>query len=580
MRFRVLGQLEAYDGERSYHLGAPMQRVLLAHLLLTVGRTLPVGELVDRLWDGAAPARAVSTLHVHVLRLRRVLAATGCVARIETGARAYRLDLGTDTLDAVDFQRAVVGVMEAGDVAAELTAINAALGLWVGDVLEGVPGDWPRYREVRMLTELRTAVREQRAKAYLAAGRFVAAVEELRALVTEYPDREQLRHLLVLALHRTGRRAEALAAYDDAYRFAVDHLGLVPGEELQRLQQKILHGSPEGHSAVLVHRPCLLPARRGRLVGRDGRLAELGAALRGGATTCVITGMPGVGKSSLAVWLAHAVRDEFPDGQLYADLDGGRADTSVVLARFLRLLGVRHELVPDGLAARAELFRVHTTDRRILVVLDDVADAARIRALLPGDGRSAVIVTSRNSLAALDGAVRCRLDELTPRDSIVLLGQFAGAPRITREPAAARSIVERCGRLPLALRIAGSLLAARPDQSVAALAALLDDDRRALDLLVCEDLSVWAGLARSYEALPVNARRAFRLVGFVDADRGFTLSTVTALLNSTEEEGRAVVATLIDAHLITAAGDIYRMSRLTSLFARSQAERRDARRAG
>ncbi|GAA1295582.1 AfsR/SARP family transcriptional regulator [Saccharothrix xinjiangensis] len=566
MLFRVLGRLEAHDGTRAHHLGAPMQRALLAHLLLTAGRPLPVGELVDRLWDGAAPARAVGTLHVHVLRLRRALAATGCAARVETGPRTYRLDLGADAVDAEDFRRTLDAATAATDPAAELAALDAALDLWRGDVLAGVPGDWPRYREVRALTELRATARERRAEANLAARRFGVAVEELRGLVAEHPDREHLRHLLVLALHRAGRRAEALAAYDAAYRFAADHLGLEPGAELRRLQRMVLHGEEPPRPGPRATGPCALPARRGRLVGRDEPLADLAAALRAGTSTCVVTGMPGVGKSALALWLAHALRDDFPDGQLHAGLDGGRADPSAVLDRFLRLLGVPDDLVPPGLEARAELFRARTTDRALLVVLDDAADAAGVRALLPGDGRSAVIVTSRNPLAALDGAVRRRVDVLGEPDSVALLADLAGAARVAREPAAARLVAERCGHLPLALRVAGALLAAHPDRSVGALADLLADERTRLDRLTCEDLSVRARFDRAGEALGEVERHALRVLGAAPAGE-ITAASTAALLGAAPERGRAVVAALADAHLITEASGGYRMPRLIRLYA-------------
>ncbi|WP_433260116.1 BTAD domain-containing putative transcriptional regulator [Actinosynnema sp. CS-041913] len=574
MEFRMLGQFELRDGDRTHHLGGPMQRALLAHLLLSAGQPIPAETLVERLWGGSASDRANGMIQVHVLRLRRVLAAGGCAATVATSPRAYRVDLGADTLDVAEFRGHVdvaAQAREAGDTLGELAALDAALALWRGDVLSGVGGDWPRFAEVRRLIDARSAAREQRAVAQLALRRPAEALGELRSLVADHPDRESLRYLLVLALHRTGRRAEALAAYDDAYRYAADHLGLAPGDDLRRLQRTVLQGSTDEvrlEREVVELRPRALPARPAHFVGREDDLDRLAAA-RG---IRVITGMPGVGKSALALRLAHGLREDHPDGQLHAEL--GRIDPSDVLARFLRLLGVRAAFVPDGLVERAELFRAHTADKRLLVVLDDATSASQVRALLPGDGPATVIVTSRTPLAALDGAVRCRLDVLGEPESVALLAGVAGARRVELAPAAARLIVDRCGRLPLALRVAGGRLAARPDWPLATFADLLADDRTRLDRLVCEDLSVRARLDAGCAALGGAERRAFRLLGLLDAGT-FGTATVAALLDTGEAAARDLLDTLVDAGLVASAGADHVLPDLVRLYAREQAERLD-----
>jgi len=573
MRFQILGHLEARDGDRSHHLGAPMQRSLLAHLLLAAGRPLPADELVDRLWNGAAPERATGTLQVHVLKLRRVLTATGCAARIETCARSYRLDLGSDELDALDFQTATAlasRAAEAGDALGEVETLDAALALWRDDILVGLAGDWPRYPEVRRLSELRSTARQQLARAHLVGHRPVAAAEQLRALVACHPDRERLRYLLVLALHRAGRRAEALAAYDEAYRFAADHLGLEPDSTFRRLQRAVLDGEPIDEPGHARPQPCALPARLGTFVGRQDALADLTAALAADTTTCVITGMPGVGKSAVALRLAHAVREDFPDGQLHAEL-GEHTDPSTVLARFLRLLGVRDASIPDSEVERTELFRAHTASRKVLLLLDDALNATQVRPLLPGDGPSAVIVTSRVPLSVLDNAVHVRLEPLSDQESVALLAEIAGDRRIGLAPAAARLVVTRCGHLPLALRVVAAKMAARPKWPLAALADLLADDRGRLDRLACEDLSVRASFDRACRLLPDIERRAFRLLGLLGA-ASFTVTTAAALLDTDPNSARDVLEALVDAQLVQAAEDGYRLPDLLRLYAEEQAE--------
>ena len=572
MEFRLLGPFDLRDGDRTHHVGGWLQRALLAHLLLAAGQPVAVDDLVERLWGGGDGAAA--RLPVHVLRLRRTLAAIRCDARVDTSPRAYRLDLGTDTVDVAEFDRQLAVAAragEAGDALGEVEALDAALAVWRGDVLGGVGGDWPRFAEVRRLGGARSAARERRAAARLALGRPAEAVEELHALVAEHPDRESPRYLLVLALHRLGRRAEALAAYDDAYRYLAHHLGLEPGDDLRRLQHTVLHGSAD---VVAVDRdrpptrPLALPPATAHFVGRAAQLDRLTAA-RG---IRVITGMPGVGKTALALRLAHGLAADHPDGQLHAEL--GSTAPAAVLARFLRLLGVRAEAVPDGVVERAELFRARTAGRRVLVVLDDASSTAQVRAMLPGDGPSTAIVTSRTPLAALDGAVRCRLDVLDERESVALLAAVAGRRRLDLALAEARLIADRCGGLPLALRVAAGRLAARPEWPPATLADLLADDRTRLDRLVCEDLSVRASLDAGAAALDDTERRAFRLLGLLDPGP-FDTATVAALLDTDVASARDLLETLVDRGLVGTAGVDHVLPELVRLYAREQAEQLD-----
>ncbi|MGW4213764.1 BTAD domain-containing putative transcriptional regulator [Lentzea sp. NPDC004789] len=552
MEFRLLGGLELRDGDRVHHLGGPMQRALLVHLLLTAGRAVPANELIDRLWGGAASEGSRSTLHVHVLRVRRLLAETGCSARIETVAGAYRLELGTDELDAMAFRHLTgeaVKAREVGDAFGELALLDRALKLWQGDVLSGVCGDWPRFPEVRALTEARSAAREQRALVLLALHRPAEAVDDLRLLVAEHPDRESVRLQLMLALHRCGRRAEALACYEDAYRYASERLGLEPGEDMRELHSEVLRGEVRVEPAS--PSPRTLPARPATFVGRFLELA----ALTGGGVR-VITGLPGSGKTALALRLAHELRDDHPDGQLYASL-GTSADPSGVLGRFLRLLGVR--AVPSDEVERAEMFRACTRGKRLLVLLDDAVSTSQVRALTPGEGPAAVIVTGRGSLGTLDGT-RCRLGPLTQDESVALLAGVAGARRVGMEPDAAVAVARLCGHLPLALRIAAGRLVARPEWPLASLAAFLADERTRLDRLVCDDSSVRASFDAACAVLSQDELAAFHRLG----DLGPGPFRAAAI--GTWEQAEA----LVDAGLISAAPDGYRVHDLIVLHARSK----------
>ncbi|MET9626814.1 AfsR/SARP family transcriptional regulator [Lentzea sp. NPDC006480] len=239
MEFRLLGQFELRDGDRGHHLGGPVQRILLAHLLLAGQAVHSTDDLTRRLWGTAAGS--TSTLQVHVLRLRRLLKATGCGAALETSPGGYRINLGDDTADVTEFHRHIATARDTDDQIRELHALDTALDLWRGTPLTGVTADWPRFPEVRALTEARDEARTRRAELRMILGRS-PDLQDLRDLIAEHPEREHTRHLLMWALHRAGRRKEALATYEDAYRYSVGQLGLEPCRQLQELQHLVLTG--------------------------------------------------------------------------------------------------------------------------------------------------------------------------------------------------------------------------------------------------------------------------------------------------------------------------------------------------
>ncbi|HEY0641015.1 MAG TPA: BTAD domain-containing putative transcriptional regulator, partial [Pseudonocardiaceae bacterium] len=587
MEFRLLGPLEIRDGGRTLVLGAPRQRVLLGQLLLHASRPVPVDDLVEVLWGPHLPSRPRTAVQLLVLRLRRALADHGCTARIESTPGAYCLELHQDRCDARHFEH-LVGradtARDRGDRATEARLLDEALALWRGPVLGIADGEWDERSPAARLVQARVTTAERLAAAELAAGHEERAIAVARRFVAEYPGRERLRLLLMRALYRSGRRAEALAAYDDAYRYAVDELGLEPGDELRALQHDILRGQDEA-TVRGQPKPAALPMRLTGFLGREALAAGLCRSLvvgaERGAAVHGVSGMAGVGKSALALHVAHELREHFPDGQLYADLGAGRqapVPAAEVLLRFLRLLGLDDTGVPASEEARAELFRARTGGRRMLIVLDDAASAAQVRPLLPGSAGSAVLVTSRSALTGVDGARWTALDVLDDDESAAVLANLAGAERVLAAPEATARVVRYCGRLPLALRVVGARLAARPSWSMERVADQLADERRRLDRLTADDLAVRSSIELSHRLCSAEQQRALRLVSLLDVP-WFSAWAVAALLDADLDTGTEVVEQLVDAQLVQAvrAGDPdgYRLHDLVRLYAREQAADED-----
>ncbi|MGH3825300.1 MAG: ATP-binding protein, partial [Pseudonocardiaceae bacterium] len=422
--------------------------------------------------------------------------------------------------------------------------------------------DLPLLRtEADRLTERRLAGLALLYTAELACGHATVIIPELVELAARHPMREQLQGLLMTALYQSGRQAEALEVYQRTRGALVEQLGLEPGSELQRLEHAILTGDPllEAPRAPSIA-PAQLPADVTDFTGRKTQLATLthltAAANRSATVLVAITGKAGVGKTTLAVHAAHRLRAQYPDGQLFVNLRGTEASplpATDVLARFLRSLGVDGAAIPDDAEERAALYRSRLADRRLLILLDDAACEAQLRPLLPGSPGCAVLVTSRARLAGLGGARVVDLDVLEPDQAVELLARVAGPQRVAAEPAAAREIVRLCGFLPLAVRVAGARLGARPHWPLSRLEADLTDDHARLDTLRLGDLQVRASFALSYESLDAMARRAFRLLGLLEI-RDFAPWVTAALLDVPQTRAEELMDTLVDQHLLEVAG--------------------------
>lgn len=552
--FRVLGLLQV----NAARVTARRQQVVLAMLLLNANRVVPLESLVDALWGSTPPATARAQIQTSISALRRLFVAAGVGERIRVRGLGYTIELAPAELDLHVFEDLV------GRGRAELAAqrpdrareaFRSALALWRGEPLTGIDSGVLRANQVR-IAERRVEAVEDCFDAELQLGRHGEIVGEISTMVEEFPLRERFVGQLMTALHRCGRRVEALAAYRTVRQTFVDELGLEPGAELQRLHQDILNGQSSKKPAVAnVSVPRMLPARVPCLTGNEDVLAGLHTALTDdrGPLVAVITGRGGVGKSTVAVEAAHRLAAQFPDGQLYARATENVGD---VLERFLRALGFT--TIPSDVEARAALYRSAIADRRVLTVVEDAAD---VRCLVPGTPSSRLITTSRARTAALPGAAVFELDVLSGADGIELLAAMVGRDRVFSELSEARELVERCGGLQLALSRAAAMLSARPHWTFAHL--LVRDD--------CLDPQVRASFERGFAALSPASRKLFARLGSLP-NTCFASWVAAPLLDMDAVTAADALEGLVDARLVDVVGagieTRYRLHRLARLHAR------------
>ncbi|WP_240930057.1 AfsR/SARP family transcriptional regulator [Streptomyces coryli] len=585
LHFAVLGPVRAWRGGEPLAIGSPQQRAMLAALLLRGGRTATAQELVDALWGEEPPPRALAALRTYASRLRKVLGANALVS--EAGGYAMRAVAALDADRAATLAAEAEDALAAGDLTHARELYGEALDAWEGEPLAGLPGPYADLERTR-LEEWRLSLQEARLQVELDSGHHADAVSELTALTAAHPLRERLRELLMLALYRSGRQAEALAVYADTRRLLADELGVDPRPELSELQERILRAD-EGLSAPRaeddeaaeppVIRPAQLPACVSDFTGRADsvkELCEILATADGNVmAVSAVAGIGGVGKTTLAVHVAHAAREFFPDGQLYVDLQGSGtpAEPEAVLGSFLRALGTKDSAIPDGVEERSALYRSLLSGRRVLALLDNARDAAQIRPLLPGAEGCAALITSRHRMVDLSGAHLVDLDVMAPDEAMLLFTKIVGEERVQNEHEAAMDVVAACGFLPLAIRIAASRLAARRTWTVSVLASKLSDERRRLDELQAGDQAVKATFELGYGQLTRSQARAFRLLGLADGP-DISLAAAAAMLDRGAEETEDLLESLVDASLLeSAAPGRYRFHDLVRLYARACAER-------
>ncbi|WP_307177990.1 AfsR/SARP family transcriptional regulator [Streptomyces africanus] len=531
MEIRVNGELRTPS--------APMARRVLAVLLTHADRVVPMDLLIDELWGEQPPRRARKTVQTYIYQLRKALSGDGGARPgrdpVETHPHGYRLPLEGAQLDLRDFQERLWEGREAlarGQANEGAMALRRGLELWRGAALEDVETGPVLAAEATRLEDLRIRALEQRIAADLAQGRHQSLLEEVRELTYRHPVHEEFCAQLMTAAKRCGQRDEALSAYARLRRAMTEQLGLEPSERLQELQRAVLAGHddriparPQGglaEPAAAANPPFQLPAAIGVFVGRQNELERVACAVRGtGADSHVrivtVTGGPGVGKTEVALQVAHRLREHFPDGQLKARLhteDGTALRPAEVLGGLLVAAGYDHRSLPERTDDLARMFRGWAAGRRFLLLLDDAADGDQVLPLLPAGSGNAVIVTSRCRMTGLPGSVTSvELGPMPEAEGRRLLAHVVGEDRTAREPAAAAAIVAGCEGMPMAIHAVGSRIAVWPDRSLADFAARLEDEHQRLEELSSPHLDVRQYLAESVERLPDSARDVLKEMG-------------------------------------------------------------------
>ncbi len=589
MKFMVLGPLEMVAGSERVELSGNRQHVVAAMLLLNANRVVSIGRLVEAIYGTDPPPTARSQAQIAVSALRRLFVSRAGGPVISTRGQGYLIETGAAGLDSLCFAQLVTQARHATRAEQAVAAYRDALRLWRGPALDGIDSQLVRAAASR-LDEERICVHEDRISVELQLGRQHELIGELTELIEEYPLREQLRGQLMLALYRCGRTAEALQVYRVARRTMIGELGIEPGDELKRLEHAVLTGDPGldlpgARARAAVARPqvpSLLPTDIADFTGRAEQLGQLAGHLAGEARRAVpiivLAGKGGVGKTSLAVHTAHQLAGAFPDGRLFADLHGQSShpvSPTQALERFLRALGLPGSDIPEGLDERAEVYRNQMAGRRILVVLDDASDEGQVTPLLPGDGAAGVIVTSRRRLAGLAGARHIEVNVFDADQSLELLAQIAGAGRVQAQHQAAVTVAERCGHLPLALRIAGARLSARPHWRIHKLVERLDDERNRLDELSHAGLGIRASISLSYQSTSEPARTLFRRLALLDLPH-FSSWLSAPLLDLPAAQAEDLLDDLVSAQLVETwepepgTHRQYRFHDLIRVFAREQ----------
>jgi DNA-binding SARP family transcriptional activator len=618
LRVGVLGPVTAWRGEREVHAGQPRQLAVLGLLATRANRVVSRGELVDAVWGDQPPASAESGIYTYVAGLRRVLEpdrprsdpdrSRRVPARVLVSAGGgYMLRLDPGCLDSEQFEHCIArarGLRMSGDLAGGVQAIDEALALWRGLPFAGVPGPFADAERQR-LRELRTAAAEERADLLLAQGQAAEVVPDLTALVAEHPLRERAHGLLMIALYRCGRQAEALQVFRNARERLAEDLGIDPGSELTRIHQQVLAmdaalDRPTGPSAVLdvspstqaahvpsagppaetgiahpvpgtasgtAPAPAQVPPEAAGFAGREAELHQLhamlpaaGASALGEPPVAIVIGTAGVGKTTLAIRFARQAAPRFPDGQLYVNLrgfdpSGSPTEPETALRGFFDALGVPPRQVPGSVEAQTGLFRSLLEGKRMLLLLDNARSTEQVRPLLPGGPGCMVVITSRSQLTGLiaaEGARPLPLDVLHGAEARELLIRRLGPDRVAAEPAAVAELIEQSAGLPLALTVTCARAVTRPRAALADVAAELRDARGRLDALETGDLltDLRAVFSWSYQKLSPRAARMFRLLG-IHPGPDVSAAAAASLAGIPLPTARAALAELTRASLLT-----------------------------
>jgi DNA-binding SARP family transcriptional activator len=589
----LLGPTEARVSGVSVSL-SPLERNLLAVLALSKGTVLSTERIIDSLWGDRHPASPRSRVQGLVSSIRRKIGDA-----LVTRHPGYLLDVAELSLDLAECEDLARQARAATSPDQTADYLRKALALWRGEPLDGVTA--PGIESDRVwLNELRIGLLEERFEADLERGRHAELVAELAATVSAHPLREPLAGQLMLALYRCNRQADALRAYHTLRERLADELGSDPCADLRNLHAMILRGDevdtgggPGGQGGGSVDaraepiawqdelRPAQLPASVGHFTGRDGELAELTRTMTPPSDeprVLVVSGAGGLGKTALVVRWAHSIAERYPEGQIFIDLHsrvpGKSLSGEEAVGAALSAFGVAKVDAPPTVDERAALYRSVVSGRRVLIVADDAESLDQLLPLVPPTAVSLMVATSRRRLAALSAhhAVQAfALEPLTPSATTELLARIVGSQRL-RDPGAAR-LVQWCGGWPLAIRIAGTKLAARPWQS---LAAFVDELGEPADLSLEDDpRSVHAALVSAHGSLSPAAAHLFGRLGL--GPSSLRLQFTAGTVNGSVRRLRRLFDELVAANLVVEAGpDRYRIHDVVRRFARQcGAELRD-----
>ncbi|ONI77882.1 hypothetical protein ALI144C_31210 [Actinosynnema sp. ALI-1.44] len=561
---------------------APKLRQVLALLTLQANKIVRNEKFIEELWEDNPPASVTTTLQTYVYQLRKLLnldksgAGRGgeweAQPALSTSFGGYMLSIDPQALDVHCFEALAERGrrdLEAGQVADAARTLAKAVGLWRGQALVDVSCGPILSAETLRLDELRKCTLERRIEADLRLGRHQELMGELTGLVAEHPTHEGFQGKLILALYRSGRRSEALYAYQRMRTVLARELGLDPAGELQRLHRAVLTSDrcldlPAGVGAVYgeprQEPPCQLPPKGGVLIGREDAMREVLDGLSpvglGSPAVVVVTGPPGSGKSALCTHAAYRARARYPDGQLYTRLptNGEPVDCGAVLAGFLRALGVSERRLPSSVEELRLMFRSHTADRRALVVVDDVTSADQLAMVLPGGEGNGVLASSRRRLSDPGVGTVVELGALAVEEGVQLLIGTVGQQRVLADRDAAAALVRACDGMPSALQAVASKLRARPHWRLGRALRLIADELSGDGTRRADPMNLRTPVEATYRSMSPQAQAAFRVFASVDVAT-LSVKTVSTILGTDERSAESLLEDLTEAHLIVPCGE-------------------------
>jgi DNA-binding SARP family transcriptional activator len=603
LRFSVLGPVRVWRGDDELDLGPRQQRLILAMLLVRAGQPVDMSEFIELLWTDDPPLSAVNVVHRYVGVLRRLLepdlpSRSNGQWLLKQGS-GYRLDVDADNLDLLTARRwARDADRQAGTIDARgaVDSYRQALDLWNGWCGAGLESVSRLHPTFVFVDQEASTLACKAADIALRCARSEIVLPALRRIAARDPLDEALQARVVLCLAASGKQAEALKLYDTVRRHLQSDLGVEPGPELAAAQRKVLEqqvigasgssdrpetGDRQGRTLPPAQLPPDLPA----FCGRTEELSLLDTVMSGGVRVAAIDGMPGVGKSALAVHWAHQAAERFPEGQLYLNLrgfdpQGPPTNPAEALHKLLTGLNIRLSQIPAELDDRVGIYRSLLAGRKVLVVLDNAHSTEQVGPLLPGAGPSVAIVTGRNRLTglAVQGAQMLTVDLPSLEDTRENLRMRIGADRIEAEPAATDAIIDCCARLPLAVAVVAARAHEKPHFTLASIAAELRATRHTLDAFVSNDAQsdVRAVFSWSYQTLNAAAARLLRLLSL---HRGTEISIPAAasLAGVPPRQLREPLRELTRARLLSESRPgYYLMHDLVHAFATEQAEKVDS----